>query len=255
MNHVKRVRFQYVTVALILVNCAVFFFFQMGLLYPAGDVLLVNFSVIPDQLFQFGHVPAPTDLPSPVTAVPPGGIESPPGALGNPPDALLLPAQITLITYMFLHGNFLHLAGNMVFLWVFGDNVEDSMGHLRFLVFYLICGIFAGLVHALVSAPSDVPMIGASGAVAGVIAAYLMLHPRVRVWILVLWRIPLRVSAGFALAVWILLQFVSIAMDDQGNTAWWAHIGGLVAGGVLIYFMRRPGVPLFDRATGLEPRT
>jgi membrane associated rhomboid family serine protease len=98
-------------------------------------------------------------------------------------------------------------------------------------------------------------MIGASGAVAGVIAAYLMLHPNVRVWCLWFFRIPLRVSAGFALIVWILLQVVSVIFDDGGSTAWWAHIGGLVAGGVLVLFMRRPGVPLFDRATGLEPRT
>jgi membrane associated rhomboid family serine protease len=126
------------------------------------------------------------------------------------------------------------------------------MGHMRFLVFYLLCGIFAGLTHALVSVPSDIPMIGASGAVAGVIAAYLMLHPHVRVWVLVLYRLPLRVSAGFALAVWILLQFVNIYTDASSNTAWWAHIGGLIAGAVLVVFMRRPGVPLFDKSTGLK---
>lgn len=238
MNPVKRVRYQFVTVGLILMNCAVFFFFQMGLIYPIGDVLLIDYSVIPSELLKLGQIPP--------------GPEAPPLDGLRGPSTLVLPEEITLITYMFLHGSVLHLAGNMIFLWVFGDNVEDCMGHVRFLLFYLICGIFAGLTHALMSAPSDIPMIGASGAVAGVIAAYLMLHPRVRVWILVLYRLPLRVSAGFALAVWILLQFVNVYTDTSTNTAWWAHIGGLVAGAVLVVFMRRPGVPLFDKSTGLK---
>jgi membrane associated rhomboid family serine protease len=239
MNPVKRVRFQFVTVGLILVNCAVFFFFQMGLIYPAGDVLLIDYSVIPSELLHFGQ------------QLPPGP-EAPPVDALRGPSRLVLPEEITLVTYMFLHGSVLHLAGNMIFLWVFGDNVEDCMGHMRFLVFYLLCGIFAGLTHALVSVPSDIPMIGASGAVAGVIAAYLMLHPHVRVWVLVLYRLPLRVSAGFALAVWILLQVVNVYTDTSSNTAWWAHIGGLIAGAVLVVFMRRPGVPLFDKSTGLK---
>lgn len=238
MNPVKRVRFQFVTVGLILLNCAVFFFFQVGLLYPLGDVLLIDYSVIPNQLLSFAQAPT--------------GVEAPPVTDVRGPQTLILPKEITLITYMFLHGSLVHLGGNMIFLWVFGDNVEDCLGHMRFLAFYLLCGIFAGLTHAFVSLPSDIPMIGASGAVAGVIAAYLMLHPRVRVWVLVLYRIPLRVSAGFALAVWILLQFVNIYMDDASNTAWWAHIGGLAAGAVLVVFMRPPGVPLFDKSTGLK---
>jgi membrane associated rhomboid family serine protease len=95
-------------------------------------------------------------------------------------------------------------------------------------------------------------MIGASGAVAGVIAAYLMLHPNVRVWILAFFRIPLRVSAGFALMVWIALQIVSVIFDEGGGTAWWAHIGGLIAGSILVIFMRKPGIPLFDGDTGLK---
>jgi membrane associated rhomboid family serine protease len=146
----------------------------------------------------------------------------------------------------------------MLFLWVFGDNVEDAMGHQRFLVFYLLCGIIAGLAHALISPESSTAMIGASGAVSGVIAAYLMLHPNVRVWVLAFMRIPLRVSAGFALMVWVALNIVSAYMayvqKDGGGTAWWAHIGGLAAGAILIIFMRRPGIPLFDGATGLEPK-
>ena len=110
-----------------------------------------------------------------------------------------VPERLTLLSYMFFHGDILHLAGNMLFLWVFGDNVEDAMGHIKFLIFYLACGVIAGLVHAWVVPTSDAPLIGASGAVAGVIAAYLMLHPRVRVWVLALKAIPLRISAAFAL--------------------------------------------------------
>jgi membrane associated rhomboid family serine protease len=232
MNPVKRVRFQYVTVGLILANCIVYFAFQAGLYVPVSEETLIALAVVPNELI-------PDFLQRTSVA---------------PPSPVAIPERVTLITYMFLHGNILHLLGNMIFLWVFGDNVEDAMGHIRFIFFYLICGIFAGLAHALVAPASNVPMIGASGAVAGVIAAYLMLHPSVRVWCLWFFRIPLRVSAGFALLVWVGLQIVSAFFDQGGSTAWWAHIGGLIAGAVLILFMRRPGVPLFDRATGLEPR-
>jgi membrane associated rhomboid family serine protease len=233
MNRLRRIRFQYVTCGLVLANCAVYLLFQMGLLYPVSTETLVSFAVVPNSLVHNGFLARPVAL--------------------APLGAMKFPEGLTLITYMFLHGNIMHLLGNMVFLWVFGDNVEDAMGHVRFLAFYLICGIFAGVTHTLISSASNVPMIGASGAVSGVIAAYLMLHPNVRVWVLALYRIPLRFSAGFVLLVWIALQFVSIMTDKDSGVAVWAHIGGLVAGGVLILFMRSPGVHLFDRATGLEP--
>jgi membrane associated rhomboid family serine protease len=235
LNPIKRIQFPYVTVALVLANCIVYFFFQEGVIYRVGDNILVSFAVIPTELIQQGF------LSRPVTAV--------------PPEAMMVPEGLTLLTYMFLHGNFPHLLWNMVFFYVFGDNVEDAMGHVRFLFFYLICGVFAGVAHAAISPQSAVPLIGASGAVAGVIAAYLMLHPNVRLWVLVLFRLPLRVSAGFAILVWIALQLYSVFAGVQDNTAWWAHIGGLIAGAVLILFMRKPGVPLFDRATGLAPRS
>ena len=137
-----------------------------------------------------------------------------------------------------------------LFLWVFGDNVEDAMGHLKFLFFYLACGVAGGLLHAWVEPGSESPLIGASGAVAGVIAAYLVLHPRVRVWVLALKAIPLRISAAFALGLWILIQVVMVLLPQVGPVAWWAHIGGLIAGAVLVVFLRRPGVPLFDRGYG-----
>src|SRR5690606_23904954 len=116
--------------------------------------------------------------------------------------------RLTLLSYMFFHGDILHLAGNMLFLWVFGDNVEDALGHFRFLIFYLACGVAGGLVHTLMLPSSDIPLIGASAAVAGVIAAYLMLHPRVRIWVLVLRFIPIRISAATALGAWIITQLV-----------------------------------------------
>lgn len=165
-------------------------------------------------------------------------------------DPLPVAGQFTLVSYMFLHGGFFHLLGNMLFLWVFGDNVEDAMGHVRFVMFYLMCGIFAGLAHTLFAPDSEAPLIGASGATAGIIAAYLMLHPRVKVWVLVLFRIPLRVTAAWALGFWIALQIFYVIARPEDGVSWWAHIGGLAAGAVLILFMRRPGVILFDRTRG-----
>ena len=140
-----------------------------------------------------------------------------------PLDALPIPEGLTLLTYMFLHGDPFHLAANMLFLWVFGDNVEDAMGHLKFLAFYLVCGISPGSrTHCrafLVPDLAQLPLIGASGAVAGVIAAYLMLHPRVRVWVLAFRFIPLRISAVCALGVWV-ADAVRHGAHSQRRTRW-----------------------------------
>ena len=157
-----------------------------------------------------------------------------------------IPEHFTPISYMFLHGGWMHLIGNMLFLWVFGDNVEDAMGHLPFIVFYLLCGILAGYAHSLMAPSSPSPLIGASGAVAGVIAAYLMLHPNVLVWVLAFGAISMNLRAVWVLGAWVVLQFASLIMAQQSNTAWWAHIGGLAAGALLILVMRRRGVPLFQ---------
>ena len=162
-----------------------------------------------------------------------------------------MPEGYTLLTYMFLHGDILHLLSNMLFLWVFGDNVEDAMGHIKFLVFYLAVRRRRRACARLVLPTSKLPLIGASGAVAGVIAAYLILHPRVMVWVLAFRFIPLRISAAWVLGVWVATQLVMVLLNQADQVAWWAHIGGMVAGAILILFMRRPGVPLFDR--GLTP--
>jgi membrane associated rhomboid family serine protease len=212
-NTLKSIRFQFVTIALIAINVVVYLFEMSGRL---DQVVVASFGVIPRE------APAPLQVP-------------------------IVPERLTLLTYMFFHGDIFHLAGNMLFLWVFGDNVEDAMGHIRYLFFYLACGIIAGLTHAYMVPDSESPLIGASGAVAGVIAAYLMLHPKVRVWVLALKAIPLRISAAFALGIWIVTQIVMVLIPQVGPIAWWAHIGGLIAGAVLVVFMRRSGVPLFDR--------
>jgi membrane associated rhomboid family serine protease len=161
-----------------------------------------------------------------------------------------LPEWARLVTYAFVHADFVHLFGNMAFLVVFGDNVEDATGHLRYLAFFVLAAAASGLTYALSAADSAVPLVGASGVVAAVIAAYLILHPRVTVWVLVLWRIPLRLSAVWPIAVWIGFQIVQIATAGESDIAWWAHVGGLAAGALLIVILKRPEVPLFDR-----PRT
>ncbi|MGL4812561.1 MAG: rhomboid family intramembrane serine protease [Beijerinckiaceae bacterium] len=160
-----------------------------------------------------------------------------------------VPAPVTLLTSVFLHANLLHLAGNMLFLWVFGDNVEDAFGHVRFLGFYLACGMAASLAHAVMLPGSQQPLIGASGAVAGVLAAYLVLHPRVYVWGLVFKYFPLRLRAMWALGAWMLFQLVMAVTMIHGNeVGWWAHVGGMLAGAALTPLMRQPGVVLFDRS-------
>ena len=153
-----------------------------------------------------------------------------------------LPEWMTLITSMFLHGGWLHLGGNMLVLFIFGDNVEDRLGHLRYLGFYLVCGIIAGLTQVAVAATSNVPGIGASGAIAGVLAAYLLWYPGARVVTLVpIWILPWLVvlPAFVVIGLWFVLQALEgvLALDQglagSGGVAWWAHIGGFIAGLVL----------------------
>jgi len=222
-NPLRSIGFQWVTVGLIIANALVFFW-QVS---AGGAMMAASFAVVPAQLFQVHIFGGYVNLPNELVHVPEG---------------------LTLITYQFLHGDIIHLASNMIFLWVFGDNVEDAMGHARVFVFYLVCGIAAGLTHAWMVPTSQLPLIGASGAVAGVIAAYLLLHPRVRVWVLAFRIIPLRISAAWVLGFWVVTQFAMVLIQQADQVAWWAHIGGMAAGAILILFMRRPGVPLFDRS-------
>jgi membrane associated rhomboid family serine protease len=164
-----------------------------------------------------------------------------------PPELVVVPEELTYITYAFLHADIFHLGGNMLFLWVFGDNVEDALGHIKFLIFYLLCAMAGALLHGLIAPDSQIPLIGASGAVAGVVAAYLILHPRVKIWILAFGRIPLRIPAYIALALWILFQFAMFAFGGDEQVSFAAHIGGIVAGAVLVLLLRSRDVPLFDK--------
>jgi membrane associated rhomboid family serine protease len=142
-------------------------------------------------------------------------------------------AFLPLLTSMFLHSGWLHIAGNMLFLWVFGDNVEDFFGHLQYLVFYIVCGVGAGLLHVLFNFSSPIPALGASGAISGVMGAYVVLYPRARVLTLVfIFLIPL--PAILILGWWFVMQFLegvsTLGMKSAGGVAWWAHIGGFILG-------------------------
>jgi membrane associated rhomboid family serine protease len=219
-NPLKFIWFQFVTVALILVNVIVFIW-QDSL----GEAGLV-------QVAQSAGVTPAALL---------GGAKLPAGFAGLPPEA-------TLITYMFLHGDWWHLIGNMLFLWVFGDNVEDAMGSIKFLIFYLLTGVAAGLAHVYMNMGSAAPLIGASGATSGIVGAYIMLYPRVRMWSLAFMRLPLKLPAWVVIGAFLATQIFFVVYDVQDGTAWWAHLGGFVAGVLLVVLFKRSDQPLFGGA-------
>jgi membrane associated rhomboid family serine protease len=159
----------------------------------------------------------------------------------------------SIFTSMFLHGGWMHIIGNMLFLWIFGKNVEDSVGHLKFIVFYLLCGVAAAAAQVAISPDSTVPMIGASGAISGVLGAYLLLLPRARVLVLfpiwIFWRV-FYVPAVLFIVFWFGMQLLSglavLHVDVTGGVAFWAHVGGFVAGILLIPFFKKRSVRLFQ---------
>jgi len=202
----------FVTLALIALNCLVFLY-EMAL--PAAGLERL--------VFTFGMVPAK------VTAFPAN------------PGIGFLDATVPFLTSMFLHAGWLHLLGNMWFLWIFGDNVEDHLGHLRFLLFYLLCGLVAAIVHLVFNLHSTIPTVGASGAIAGVLGAYLLLFPGARILTLVpvffVWLMEL--PAYVILLYWFVLQLLQGtatlgASAAGGGVAWWAHVGGFLAGLALV---------------------
>jgi membrane associated rhomboid family serine protease len=164
-----------------------------------------------------------------------------------------------LITSMFLHGSWLHLLGNMWFLWIFGNNIEDSMGHLRFVVFYLVCGLAAAFGQIAANPSSVIPMIGASGAISGVMGAYLILFPRIRVYALIFlgfFFTSVGMPAWVMLGYWFFIQLVSglVSIGAEGGVAFWAHAGGFIAGVVLIKLFIRPDYLEAHRQHHWRPR-
>jgi membrane associated rhomboid family serine protease len=175
------------------------------------------------------------------------------------PGTAAVHSAVALVTSMFLHGGFLHLAGNMLYLWIFGNNVEDAMGRSRFLAFYLLCGISAALAQGVQDPSSMVPMVGASGAIGGVLGAYLLLHPHARVLALVPLGIiffTVRIPAYVVLGLWFVFQLIAggAAGGAEGGVAYWAHIGGFAAGMVLLFVFKRAGVPIWDSGRTGSPR-
>jgi membrane associated rhomboid family serine protease len=162
----------------------------------------------------------------------------------------IIPADLPLVTYMFLHADIFHLLGNMIFLFVFGDDIEEAMGALRFIVFYFLCGIAGALAFTLSDPQSSVPLVGASAAISGIIAAYLLLRPCAKIRVLLSYFV-VKLSAFWVIGGWAILQLFQLASQSDDGVAYWGHIGGLIAGAALFPLMRRPGVELFEC---IEPR-
>ena len=217
--------FPVVTISLIVLNTLVFLY--MLSLQSQGDEVLQHFvarsAVVPHQFLLFFH--------------------------GEPTAKNVIhPVYLTIFTAMFLHGGFTHLAGNMLYLWIFGNNVEDIMGSVRYLIFYLVCGVLATVAYLITAGDSTVPALGASGAIAGVLGAYLVRFPRAQVdtclFIIIFWTV-VRLPAFIVLAGWFILQFfegvlsLQTGVKNQGGVAFWAHIGGFIAGMVLVFFFQK----------------
>ena len=209
--------------------------------FPLVNVVLIALNVLVFVFFELGQ-PSERALESFITAnaVVPAEVVS---GVDRPPAAPLGMVYLTLFTAMFLHGGFLHLGGNMLYLWIFGDNVEDTLGRGRYLLFYLLCGLLAGLAHIASDPRSTLPSIGASGAIAGVLAGYLVLFPHASVRTLLFIgpfiAMP-RISAIFLIGFWFIMQVMSglaalnVQAAQTSGTAWWAHIGGFAFGALAI---------------------
>lgn len=203
--------------------CVAVFLYQASLPPGPGETFVFQYGAIPSVLFGYAQLPEEA--------------------------AVAIPPAMTLLTSMFLHGGWMHLIGNMLYLWVFGNNIEDAMGHARFVVFYILCGILAALSHAATDPSSQIPMVGASGAISAVLGAYLLLYPRAHVLVLIPGIGMTRVAAGIVLGMWFVTQLVSGGMSigaKGGGVAFFAHIGGFVAGMALIGLFKRPEVPFFS---------
>jgi membrane associated rhomboid family serine protease len=214
----------YVSWSIIGINIAVFLW-QVSLGQQGGERIVYALGFIPARFFTGAELPPELDLVSP---------------------------SASILTSMFMHGGWLHLGSNMLYLWIFGDNIEDSMGHGRFLIFYLLCGAAAALGQGFIDPNSEIPMIGASGAISGVLGGYILLHPRATVRVLVFLGFFVTIAhipALIVLGIWFLLQLVSgfATPTDAGGVAFWAHVGGFVAGFALISFFKRRRVHILEK--------
>jgi len=175
-----------------------------------------------------------------------------PGNLAGHPGMprFTVPAWATIFTSMFLHAGWLHIGGNMLYLWIFGNNIEDAMGHVKFTLFYLACGVAAALTMVLVDPLSTTPVVGASGAISGVLAAYMLLYPRARVHAIIPLFIilyPVWIRAIWVVGIWFAMQLVAAALTppSEPGVAWWAHVGGFLTGLALTPILKSPAVPYF----------
>ncbi|HEX4997380.1 MAG TPA: rhomboid family intramembrane serine protease [Terriglobia bacterium] len=201
--------FPFVTIALILINTGVFLY-ELSLGSGLGEFLR-RFGLVPEHAAQL--VSARTGLSS---------------------------VAIPYLTSMFLHGGWFHLIGNMWYLWIFGDNVEDRLGHFKFIVFYLLCGLAAGATHTVLNLHSSIPSVGASGAIAGVLGAYVVSYPFARVStfvVIIIFFQVVEIPAIIVLGFWFVMQFLQANGGAASGVAWWAHIGGFIAGIALLFLM------------------
>ena len=202
----------------IIVICIIIWFWQSGLSYQDNNTVIINFGLTP-KVFLSGP----------------------------------LLSFFTLFTSMFMHGGFMHLAGNMLYLWIFGDNIEGALGHFRFILFYFLCGTAAAFTQILSAPDSTIPMIGASGAVSGVLGAYLIFYPRARIRTFVFLGIFitfLRLPAVLLLGFWILGQVISAVVSNPGSpgVAWFAHLGGFFMGMLLAPLLKKPNISIFQKS-------
>ncbi len=214
--------------------CVAVFLYQEALPGRGGEIVALGFGMIPSVLF--------------------GTNQLDPGIPHVAP-------WLTIFTSMFLHGGFLHIAGNMIYLWVFGRAMENALGPVRFVLFYLLCGVAAALTQAFIESNAEVPMIGASGAISGVLGGYLLLFPRARVLVLFFWGLitTFNLSAKALLLWWIAIQLLSLFLSakGEGGVAWYAHVGGFVAGLLLVHLFRPrrpPLMPIPPTSTWYDPR-
>ncbi len=208
--------FPVVTVCIIILNVLVFFYeLSLG---RHLDNLIVHFGVVPLKVTHFSTINGAT----------------------------VLNTYFPFLSYLFLHGGFIHLIGNIWYLWIFGDNVEDTLGHLKFILFYFVCGIVSAIVHVVFNSQSGVPCVGASGAIAGILGAYMVTFPRARILVVlplfIVWEF-IELPAAMVLGFWFVIQFfigvATLSSSGGEGVAWWAHIGGFVSGIILIKLLSR----------------